>query len=370
MTDLVGELRSRRLVKELEPVRRPGAGRPTRPIDLDGEPWCVIGAHIDIDAVQFLVTTVGGRELWRETVPVDLRQAGGDRGFAVFDKLLRAQLVKLPRDKELVALEVGLPGYVARDRGTVGWSADLDWRDLPLHHLITSTLADRGIHDAHVGIATDAHLDALHAARVELALPSDSVVAYLGGLRTIGSAVIINGEIFRGANGGAGDFGHQNVDPAGPPDRCGRRGCLESLVGPHRLLTSSELLSAAEADHLVSDQPHKAIQLIAEAAAARETAVLTVLDDAATALGRVIDDIIGIVNPDAVILGGYLGVLSPYLMDNIQAGIADRVGIAAYASTTVVPLEEAMSRAVSGAALAARDACLYDPLILTRPLDR
>ena len=132
-----------------------------------------------------------------------------------------------------------------------------------------------------MGISNDAQLDALHAARVELGLPSDSVVAYLGGLRTIGSAVIIDGEIFRGANGGAGDFGHQNVDPAGPPDRCGRRGCLESLVGPHQLLTSSELLSAAEADQLVSDRPTRPSSS-SPRRRRRETAVLAVLDDAAT----------------------------------------------------------------------------------------
>src|SRR6476661_6307326 len=47
MTDLIGELRLRRLVRELDPIRRPGAGRPTRPIAFDGEPWCVIGVHLD-----------------------------------------------------------------------------------------------------------------------------------------------------------------------------------------------------------------------------------------------------------------------------------------------------------------------------------
>ena len=63
MTDLIGELRSRRLVKELDPIRRPGAGRPTRPIDFDGEPWCVLGVQLDIDQHPVRLTTVGGREL-------------------------------------------------------------------------------------------------------------------------------------------------------------------------------------------------------------------------------------------------------------------------------------------------------------------
>lgn len=368
MTDLVGELRSRRLVRELEPLRRPGAGRPTRPIALDGDPWCAIGVHIEIDQVEFVATTVGGRELWRDTVTADLGQAGPEAGFAVFDYLLRDQLRRMPADTSLVAIEVGLPGYVARDRGTVSRSTELDWQDLPLSSLVATTLSDLGLEGVHVGVANGHHLAALYASRVELALPSDSVSVYLGGERDVGSAIIVDGEIFRGAGGGAGEFGHLNVDPQGPPDRCGRRGCLESLVGPKRLLTTSELLTAEEADQLLTEQPHKAIQVLTEAAGARDPGLTEVLDEAGRALGRAIDDIIGIVNPDAVVLGGYLGLLSPHLLGPINVVITERLDIATFAATTVVALDRVIPRVVGGAALAARDACLYDPLTLTHPV--
>lgn len=368
MTDLVGELRSRRLVRELDPLRRPGAGRPTRPIALDGDPWCVIGAHIEVDTIQFAAMTVGGTELWRDTTTAELDQAGAEAGFAIFAAALRDQLGRLPADKAVVAVEVGLPGYIARDGRTVDWSAGLDWRDLPLSDLIGAALSELGLEGVHVGVTNDAQLAALHASRVELAMPSGTVAVYLGGLRSIGSAVIIGGEIFRGASGGAGDFGHLNVDPAGPLHWCGRRGCLESVVGPQQLLTDSDLLSAREAEQLVNDQPRKAIQVLTEAAASGDAGVLTALDQAGVALGRAVDDIVGIVNPDTVIIGGYLGCLSPYVLDSINATLAHRVGVSAFAGTTVLALDQILPRVVGGAALAARDACLYDPLTLTRPI--
>lgn len=368
MTDLVGELRSRRLVRELDPIRRPGAGRPTRPIALDGDPWCVIGAHIEVDNIHFAATTVGGQELWRDSTTAELGQAGSYAGFAIFAAALREQLGRLPADKALVAVEVGLPGYIERDGRTVGWSAGLEWRDLPLSRMITDTLSDLGLECVHVGVTNDAQLAALHASRVELAMPADTVAVYLGGLRSIGSAVIIGGEIYRGASGGAGEFGHLNVDPSGPLHWCGRRGCLESVVGPQQLLTSSGLLSAAEAEQLLDDQPRKAAQVLTEAAASGDPGVLAALERAGVALGLAIDDIIGIVNPDAVILGGYLGGLSPYVLGPITATISERVGLAAFAETTVLGLDQVLPRVVRGAGLAARDACLYDPLTLTRPI--
>jgi predicted NBD/HSP70 family sugar kinase len=369
MTDLIGELRLRRLVKELDPIRRPGAGRPTRPISLDGEPWCVFGVHVDFDRISFAAATVGGRELWSDSVAIDLKAAGAEASQATLDELLRTQVARIPTDKKLVAVEVGVPGYVARDRGTVSWSAALGWRDLPLGELIAKTLAGLGIEEIHVGISNDCHLAALHATRVELDLPPDAIAAYLGGSRRVGSAVIIDGEIFRGSNGGAGDFGHHNVDPDGPRCWCGRHGCLHSLVGPSRLLASAGLMPAAEAERLVDDHPDKAVQLLADAADAGDATVLAALAAASDVLGGAIDDIIGLINPDAVVLGGYLGVIGNHLLPAIEQRTALRRSITAFASTTVLALHQMLPRVVAGAMLAAGDAVLYDPLILTSQVE-
>jgi predicted NBD/HSP70 family sugar kinase len=368
MTDLIGELRARRILKELDPIRRPGAGRPTRPIDFDGEPWCVLGVRVDLDGFQFAGATLGGRELWRDSVAANLRRAEPDAGFAVLDSQLRSQLGRLPHDKQLIAVEIGIPGYVAEDRATVGWAESPDWQDFPLSAKVSTTLGDLGIEGAHVGVTNDSQLAALHAVRIELGMRPDAIAAYLGGLRGIGSGLIIGGEIFRGAGGGAGDFGHLNVDPSGPACSCGRNGCLQSLIGPHSLLTVGDLLPADEAARLVDEQPEEAIRKIVEASDEGQAAMLQVLKRAGAALGDAIDDVIGVVNPHTVVLGGYLAALSAHLMTSIDERIAHRLAIPAFAATKVVAVEQNAARVVSGAVLAARDACFYDPLNLTQPL--
>jgi predicted NBD/HSP70 family sugar kinase len=78
--------------------------------------------------------------------------------------------------------------------------------------------------------------------------------------------------------------------------------------------------------------------------------------------------VIGVLNPHTVILGGYLGALSPHLMDSIQERISHRVAIPAFADTKIVAVDHNVSRVVGGAVLAARDACFYDPLSLTRAI--
>jgi len=368
MTDLIGELRARRIVKELDPIRRPGAGRPTRPIDFDGEPWCVLGVRVDLDGFQFVAANLGGQELWRDSVTADLRRAAPDTGFAALDTQLRAQLTRLPADKHLIAVEIGVPGYIAEDRATVGLSESPEWQNFPLSAKVTATLNDLGIDRVHVGITNDSQLAALHAVRTELRLRPDAIAAYLGGLRGVGSGLIIGGEIFRGAGGGAGDFGHLNVDPSGPACYCGRNGCLQSLIGPQNLLTVGDLLPADEAARLIDVRPEEAIRRIAEAIDEGHAAMLQVFKRAGTALGDAIDDVIGVANPHTVILGGYLGALSAHLMASIEERIARRLAIPAFAETKVVAVDQNVPRVVGGAVLAARDACFYDPLTLTRPV--
>jgi predicted NBD/HSP70 family sugar kinase len=238
---------------------------------------------------------------------------------------------------------------------------------MPLQRLVYDTVYGVGFENVTVGVAHDCHLAALHAVRRELEMPAPPLAVYLGGLRDVGGAVILDGEIFAGADGAAGDFGHANIDPGGPLCSCGRRGCLGSLIDLERLLVRAGLAAPEEAEQLVTHQPSEALRQLVAAAAAGDEAVLGVLAEAGTTLGVAVDDVIGTLNPDLVVLGGYLGVLRPYLLDSLQDRIAVRLAVEPFAGTTLVALD-ATSRVVGGAALAARDACLYDPLNLTQVL--
>jgi predicted NBD/HSP70 family sugar kinase len=155
------------------------------------------------------------------------------------------------------------------------------------------------------------------------------------------------------------------VEPDGPLCTCGRHGCLNSLVGPRHLLVQGGIADEAEAERLVTEEPYAAIRRLADAAGSGDPQVLAVLGRAAAALGTALDDVIGALNPDVVVLGGYLGVLQPYLIDIVQEQISRRLAAEAFAGTTLVTLGRTEPRVAFGAALAARDACLYDPLNLT-----
>lgn len=364
MTDLVGDLRSRRLVVELDPIRRPGAGRPTRPIALDGEPWCVLGVHVEVDRVRVQGSTVGGTELWQETLPAVF--ADDHDGAAVLADIIGGQLARIGEDRQLVAIEIAVPGYVAPDGMTVT-SRALGWDGAGVGKAVRAVLCEAGLTNVSVGISSDFHLAGLYAARVLLSDPSSTVAAYFGGSSEVGSALVVNGEIFRGAGGGAGDLAHLHVQADGPECWCGRHGCLNSVVRVQELLVRAGLRDADEAAELVVTDPEQAVSLLVEGARTGDSGVRHALEQAGSSLGRAVDDVLGSVNPHAVILGGYLGHLAPFLMPSMDRQLRARVHEGPYADTQILVTNEDPP-VTAGAVLAARDACLYDPLGLTTPL--
>jgi len=136
------------------------------------------------------------------------------------------------------------------------------------------------------------------------------------------------------------------------------------------LLSHSGLMSMEAAIEAVREDPSGAIDRLRSEAEAGNEQVLTTLAAAGSALGGVIDDVLGVLNPHAAIIGGYVGVLSPYLREAMDARLSERLSDPAFSATLVVSLETVEPRVVRGAAMSARDACLADPLTLTRPLAR
>ena len=123
------------------------------------------------------------------------------------------------------ARAVGLvvPGVVDEAGGTAVWSANLGFRDVPLKALVekrTGLPAALG-HDVRAGGLAEARLGAGRGYRHVLVVPIGTGIA---------AAHVVDGTVFAGAHGAAGEIGHIVVRPDGPSCPCGQRGCLEAVA--------------------------------------------------------------------------------------------------------------------------------------------
>ncbi len=197
---------------------------------------------------------------------------------------------------------VGVPGMVDRTSGTVIYSNNIPWVDVPLASLLEARLG------RPVVIANDADCAALGEV---LCGPSGS---YQNGLMItlgtgVGSGVILNGELFGGALRGGCECGHIVIHANGEPCTCGRRGCFEAYASATALIREGRKALAAEPNGSIGrlcggDAEKITAKLVFDAADAKDPAAVRIVEKYISDLGIGLVNLVNIFRPEVVLLGG------------------------------------------------------------------
>jgi predicted NBD/HSP70 family sugar kinase len=326
ISGLVGELVERGLVVEAEPRSTRQVGRPS-PVVQASSGVVAIAIVPEIDAVTMALVTFDRQVLRRvrhetETIPTVVEAV--DIATRLLGEL-RAGLA--PADR-IAGIGVAVPGLVRAADGCVRWAPHLGWRDEPLGSLLEEAT---GI---PVLAANDANLGGRAENLFGAAVDATHVLYMNGGPSGIGGGIIVNGELVSGAEGYAGEFGHNRV--AAPPDSDATEGELEASVSQQRLLSVLGLRSAS-LDELEAGADERA-EVRAEVH--RQLGILSVG----------VRNMINILNPEKVVLGGFLGVLFDLESDYFLDLLASHTLQPPWESVTVVRAELGSDLLLIGAA--------------------
>jgi glucokinase len=230
-------------------------------------------------------------------------QRGAD---AVMDRIARAVHDAVDECdlslKQVRAVGVGAPGAVDPEAGRVIFAPNLGWEDLPLKRELEKRLG------LPVMLQNDGNICTLGVYEAELQRrPKHLVGIFLG--TGIGAGLIINGELFGGFNSSAGEVGHMTLEVGGPKCSCGNRGCFEALAGRQAIFRKIQagvkngaktVLTDMLGDELLdmrSGDLRKAIRR-------GDKLVERVVEEAAEYTGIAIANLINLLSPEVVVLGG------------------------------------------------------------------
>lgn len=235
------------------------------------------------------------------------------------------------------SIGIGIPGAVDASTGRVTHAVNLGLEGLELGAELTRRLG------RPVRIDNDVNAAALGAFHL-LDKHDTHSMAYLNLGTGLAAGIVIEGRVWRGARGTAGEIGHIPVDPHGPECPCGQRGCLEMLAS-----------GSAIARQWPTDDPKPARALFAAAEAGDPRAVEVrqrFVDNVAAAV-RIL---VLTVDVDSVVIGGGLSSLGPVLLDDVRAVLASWESVSPFLASTalssrvaIVPVE--FPAAAVGAAL-------------------
>ena len=161
-------------------------------------------------------------------------------------------------------------------------------------------------------------------------------IAYIKVATGIGSGHVINGEIYRGATGVAGEIGHISIDPQGKPCICGLRGCLVTLVGGQALVEQPGPELVARVPGQRPGRGKVSIRELEEAALGRRPAgPARGAEEAAGHLGRAVAGMMNLMNPSLVIVGGELSRLGELLLDPLRETVKSRTLVSSVAAAEI-----------------------------------
>ncbi|MDX3056095.1 ROK family protein [Streptomyces sp. NE06-03E] len=316
VSSLVEELLALDCLSESGKTSSGSAGRPGTVLKLSRTGPAGLGVEINIDYVSVCAVDLTGTDRVRVTEHTDHRDVPPAEVLAHAARLTN-RVIASTREQELrvVGVELALPGLVSG--GVVRQAPNLGWSRVAAEGIFGQALST--LRPAGRALAVGSDNEANLAALAELwfgGLGGVRTFLYLTGEIGVGGALVVNGEMLRGAHGFAGEIGHVVVDPKGPLCRCGAHGCLEQYAG------RAALLRAAGMD---PDIGVRGIAELEQRAAAGQKKALGALREAGDRLGVVLAGAVNLFDPEAVVLGGIYRGLMPWLEESADAQLTARV---------------------------------------------
>lgn len=231
------------------------------------------------------------------------------------------------------ALGIGAPGPLDPHTGVVHNAPNLGWRNVPLGGMLEDIL---GI---PVLVENDANLAALGEYSLGAGRGCRHMV-YVTVSTGVGGGIILDGKIYRGAGGGAGEVGHLVVLPDGPPCGCGRRGCLEALAsGTAMAARARELVDKGLGRSILREAGGNRDAItavsVSGAAAAGDPEAGEIIARAGAYLGIGLAGVVNLLNPERLVLGGGALAAGRQLWEHMQRELSARTLPAALGQLTV-----------------------------------
>jgi predicted NBD/HSP70 family sugar kinase len=351
VSSLVSELIERGVVAESGVADGGRVGRPAQILELDDSRIAALGLEINVDYLAVCVCDLRGAVRYRAAVGHDNRVSPPDVVFQALAELAGAALAECDAlGLTPIGAGVSLPGTVEAQTGTLIHAPNLGWDEVPVEARLREALGDPPFallvgNDANLAALGELESGALRGVRHAL---------LIYGNVGIGGALIVDGAIFPGSDGFAGEIGHIPVRPFdGEECRCGGRGCLETLAG-------QEAIARRVGIQGMRSETSSPALLVAERAAAGDPDVIRALDEVAEFLGICIAAAVSIVNPHRVVLAGTLGALAPWLLAGARAALRQRTTVAPTV-VEIVGSELGDEAAIRGGAALVLQNVLSDP---------
>ena len=280
---------------------------------------------IDIGGTKIIAALVSnsGRIIAEERFPTlaaEGPQSVIERLLSSVDYILS---LKSMDSSQLDSISIAAAGAIDSKRGLITSSPNLPgWHDIPLRDMV------REKYRVNTFLLNDASAAALGEHRFGVGRGVNNLILLTVGTG-IGGGIIINGQLYEGSSGSAGEMGHMTIDVNGPSCTCGNIGCLEMLASGTAIAREARRrIAQGEKTSLLEIVSGKVEDITAEkigiAAQDGDSLALDVIAEAGTYLGVGMLNLVNIFNPEIIVVGGSVAKLGDLLLEPARQVVRER----------------------------------------------
>jgi predicted NBD/HSP70 family sugar kinase len=292
-------------VERVEQVRARSHARGRKRVRLAINPQAayVVGVKLSSFRVSVAVTDMQAEVQSHVIVPVRTKERSVEFVADLVEDGIRHCVSEVGLQLEGISgIGIGLPGFIDSRSGSCFWTPLYTDGKLPLPQLLESRFEIPTYIENDTNTVTLAHQWFGEGRGHDNFL----VVTIEDG---VGMGIVVNGQLYRGAQGFAAEFGHVVIDSQGRPCRCGKRGCIEAYVSNFSIVAAAQN-AIAEGRWRWPDESELNYDAIIAAAEAGDTVPGKILEEAGSYLGQGIAGLVQLFNPSRIIMSG----------DGIRAG--------------------------------------------------
>lgn len=317
ITSVIRSLMEKKLVSEASPATS-SVGRKPIPLRVRPDAGYLVGIDIGSYFTHVIVTDINGIIVQKRQIETGLQDGRNEvlrRVFACVHETIESS--KLPHNS-IQGIGIAHSGVIDTAQGVVisfPRPGQMDeWKNVPV-----KTIFEK---EFKVPCLLEDSVRTMATAEKSFGLGDgerDFLFIEVG--MGIGAAIFINGKLYRGAGGKAGEFGHVTVDENGPLCSCGNSGCLESVASCAAIIESVRKAIERGVDSRIRDlapggSNRISIEVIAQAASENDSLAFRVLQDASSKIARALADLVNLLNPRLIIFGGALFRAAPQLLSD------------------------------------------------------
>ena len=317
ITTIVQRLMAKGLVVEAEPAKSHLGRRPV-PLEIRKDAAYLVGVDLGSFYLRIVITDINGNILHRIQTRTEMHQGREKVVDKTFGLIRQAIHESGLAPTAIKGIGIAHSGVIDSDAGTVlsypRPGQMTEWKNVPLRQIFQNEFNVPCLLEDSVRTATTAEKC--------FGLGRDlSNFLYIDVGMGIGAGIFLDGKLYRGAGGRAGEFGHITVDENGPLCSCGNNGCLETVSSCAAIIQGvrtalEQGIDSKIRDLAAGDMDRISIELIAQAAAENDSLAFRVLQKASSYIAIGLADLVNLLNPRVMIFGGALFRAVPQLLSD------------------------------------------------------